>query len=587
MARVRMRSFNRGLWLNVAADAIPDGGARRAKNIDPVKSFSVRSRKGQTLVLAQIAKALYRFVDARYAHVGTELLRNGVAITPLTVGPLDGEFGSFAAADRLKFANMQAGEAIKDFLFVANGGDIFELNGVVGLPAQLAKIDSTGEASRWGISNTRAGVVSGVGTTNHGAGALAAGVYKYLPTFKNATTGQESNPAGADLEVTIDPADAPADIQVQTTIPVDPQITHTVWYRTVTDGATKFKSGEVLLGAQYTDVIPNESLGDELRFDNDHPLITFRDCVGPHAGRMWWSRIDTDGQRGRVIFSPIGRPESTGGGFLDLASDDENIQRIIVWNGALWVFSEKWMYQVLGTDEPFRFREIQGAPGTIAPESVVPTPFGLIWLAQDGLRIFDGAQSRLLGFDALGRAFRGETLNGHAAFDAGEPQAVFVRNEYIISNQTLTYALDLKTETWREIGVGFNAFYWEPDTDKLLAATAATVVVHEDEGVFADAGVAIAFELETRHILVDGGQTGFVQRVYLDADLAGQTLTPTLLLDGVAVAKTAVTNVARGNIEIPVGRQTREVGVRLTGNVTAQVEVFGIELDVRPSALVK
>ena len=78
-----------------------------------------------------------------------------------------------------------------------------------------------------------------------------------------------------------------------------------------------------------------------------------------------------------------------------------------------------------------------------------------------------------------------------------------------------------------------------------------------------------------------------MQRVYLEADLAGQTLTPTLLLDGVAVAKTAVTNAARGNIEIPVGRQTREVGVRLTGNVTAQVEVFGIELDVRPSALVK
>lgn len=597
MPRIEISNFDGGLWLSVPEDKIPDGGLAKAKGVDPLKTISIRSRNGQTAVTGVIVShSLTRFNDNRYVGTATQLLRDGATVTVI-----DAVFDNIGAFDgtRLAFSNMQVGLTKKDNLFVAGGGAVFPAHALtpvppqgsnaILLPAQLCKVDSTGVATRWGITNETQNTQPALTVALiAGASFTVPGTYQWRAVYRNSTTGTVSNPTVPFIKVLTAPQ-VPTDIRIEANQNlVDPQVDKVDYYRTVLDGSVFFFAGSIdinPLAPAFDDQVADADLGAEIQFDNTVPSATFEDCFGPHVGRMWWARINEDGLRGRVVYSPIGRPESQDGGFLDLASDDEQTQKIIGWNGALWVLSEKWLYQVVGFDEPFRFRQVMGTPGTIAPHTVVGTPSGLIWMAQDGLRGFDGAQSRLIGFDALGKLFRGEAAGGNPAFEG--VTAAFVRGEYMISNGVETYALDLNTETWREVGKEFNALYWEPDTDELLVSDTASgkVMLHESEGVFTDDGAAIAFELETAHILVDGGQGGFVQRIYVDANFANQNMTPTLVLDGVDVAKSVITNNGRGKIEIPVGRQARKMGFRLTGSLTSRIELFGVYADIRESAV--
>ena len=92
-----------------------------------------------------------------------------------------------------------------------------------------------------------------------------------------------------------------------------------------------------------------------------------------------------------------------------MSGDDDPTQRGVVWNGSLYIFTSSALYQIVGTN-PFTFRKVYGAPGTLWPDSVVPTPYGIVYLAHDSLRLFNGALSLPFAQEAVNLLFKGETL---------------------------------------------------------------------------------------------------------------------------------------------------------------------------------
>ena len=121
--RHSFRKFNQGLWVTPAEDEIPDGGLRRGRGVNAIKTSSIRSRTGLTTQHALNAHSIYRFGDVLHYGVGTNCYRAGVAIRAGLGG------------DALRFILMPPTTEIADYLFVTNGDELF-------------KIDSAGKIGR-------------------------------------------------------------------------------------------------------------------------------------------------------------------------------------------------------------------------------------------------------------------------------------------------------------------------------------------------------------------------------------------------------------------------------------------------------
>lgn len=93
-----------------------------------------------------------------------------------------------------------------------------------------------------------------------------------------------------------------------------------------------------------------------------------------------------------------------GAGFLEWAEGGDQIVRVVEFNDTLVMFKRTMIGVITHTaqaDIPFRITTFYEALGTIYPWSVDVTPFGVIYLAQDGVRIFDGQKSRIMCSDIL------------------------------------------------------------------------------------------------------------------------------------------------------------------------------------------
>ena len=251
-----------------------------------------------------------------------------------------------------------------------------------------------------------------------GGGVGMQGTYKYKVCYLNTKSGSRSNPNSATFTVT--------DVNRQkvrfTNLPIstDPQVDARELYRTVGNGTLYFRVATI---ADNTTTTHDDAAADfagldsqttnlmesfELQTDNLVPSGSWDDTFGPYAGSVWWCRSGDPGDQGRVFYSAQGRAESQEG-FIDVSGDDDPTQRGVVWNGSLYIFTSSALYQIVGTN-PFTFRKVYGAPGTLWPDSVVPTPYGIVYLAHDSLRLFNGALSLPFAQEAVNLLFKGETL---------------------------------------------------------------------------------------------------------------------------------------------------------------------------------
>lgn len=441
------------------------------------------------------------------------------------------------------------------------------------------------------------------------------GDYKYLVTYKNNLTGSRSNPNEEPVVVKsvfrngVELSGIPQSD--------DPQVQAIEIWRTQGNGSIYFLCATIpaqIRGfidnvadyrglAQYPlsairpgtddyllDVLQNE----EVEFDNIPPPDTMEDVVGPHLGRLFGTRDTAPGAGGRVYYTVPGKLEAWPD-WIEVSTDDDPMQKLVIAAGSVYAFSQKKVWEILG-DGPFLARELFGCPGTLYPFSVVNTPYGIIYLSHDGVRVMNGATSQLVAPEPVLTLFRGEDAVGLNAFPATtDPQLVcaeFWKDEYFLTDSTQTLAVNLASGCWRDVGASFRSMYHEQETDKLLVGRVGDVLDWEVPGLTQDAvpigggdGDAIPFHLELPAVRPDAGLEEFVfQRFYVDINTNNAEVDLSLFAnEGRGAVQGGIFTVStpwRRTVEISLCAPGGVSYVRFDANLIQEVELFGFELDV-------
>ncbi len=549
MPDLAFNTFNGGLFMEGRKDQIPEASQRRNKGLHPDSLTTMKSRNGSALVKSLNAHSLSEFNNLRYAGATTIFYRDGVsAKTGLT-------------GDRLRFAKMSPTLAVADHLFAAGGGDLF-------------KINAAGTVTQWGIDAPLTNPTAAIGVTG-----VLTGDYQYKITFTNTSTGtrSNSNPTAASVTLSSDQADL-------TSIPTssDSQVDAREIWRTTSGGTSFFLNFTITdnVTTIHTDNVADIALsGTELPIDNTPPLDAYNGCVGPHVGRMWWFNDSTIGARGRVYFSPEGRAEAVEGN-LDVSSDDDQINPAVPWNGTLYCWTPTKVIQVAGsgTEGIFQTRAIDGVVGTTQPFTVMPTSAGIIYQGQASLLIFNGVKTDPLEIGPIEGIFKGETLEDITGF-TGVVAAV-TETEYIISDGTVTLAYNLVKKTWRNMGVGLNAIFYERETGSLQATFSSKIQLLEDQGKVLDDATAITIEWEIPTLASDPSQDAIIKDIYIESNTQDETITPTAFIDEVAIVLPLLKTPSRTIRQYRILKKGNSLSLRFNGTVSKRVEIFRILYDI-------
>lgn len=418
------------------------------------------------------------------------------------------------------------------------------------------------------------------------------GKYQYQQTFKNSVTGSRSNPNPTPL--LIQRVDRQRVILGNIQQSTDPQVDTIEIWRTVGNGAGLFLAAELdagtttyedeivdfrglFTGTGYltADQLPDVLQSRALELDNDPPPATITEVLGTlHVGRAWWLDSAAD-QRGRLFYSPSGRPESNAG-FVEVTNTDNPLITVVRWNDVLYVFSERRIFRIVGEDEPFVSQEVFGAPGTTEPDTVIATPFGICYQAADGVRVFDGSFSLPVSQDALGPTFRGYTVEGVPPF--GGITATYYREDYWLSNGDDTLVYNLRTQAWRHYLYAFQTLHAEDDTQLLASVGVATGLTFSLEDDAPDTATSFVLQTPSYRFAID--TLGLVQRVLIELEAGDLTVVPTLVLEDSEIVLAGIVAPARTTLELARLDSSRLVGVRLTASVTDEtLIVYGIEAD--------
>lgn len=534
--------FDKGLAFGPPKDFLQEGYLRRARGMHNLSLGSFKTRPGSSLLHALNAHSIVYFADTYHYGVSTILYRELVSIKTGLSG------------DRLSFAKMPPTAGVVDYLFCAGGGDLF-------------KVDSDGNVTAWGFavpSDPSAAAVAG--------GALADGTYSYRVTYKNSTTGTRSNANTGDVTVVVAAPNSTARITLPG-VSADSQVDQIEIWRSVPGGETHFYLDAVAdATASYDDDGSTDLSSVELPTDNTPPDDDAIDCLGPHNASMFWLYSDA-GTKGHVYYSPVGRAEAVQG-YIVVCSNDVPLKKLFRMQSQLGVIGEGGIY-IIGGENPYTPRQISGCPGTTIGGSVVVVPdIGMFYEASDGIRLFDGARSVLVNPGSVERIFRGESLGDLSSFTS--VIGTFARDEYIISDTSQTIAYSITGKRWRDLGVGLNAVFYNEETAELAATISSEVLNFEDEDETDDNGTDISLSFEPRHVSFEQERT--LQHITFDTNCASQQMTATLIHDGTETSIGTLQNTSRVRRTIPIGIAGFVFGVRLTGSISAQVEIFRIVL---------
>lgn len=545
MPPITIRNFGKGLWIDGPNDNMPGGTLRRAKGVHPSTRGDAHSRDGSILLYELNAHSLTRFDDIRYQGAGTNFYRDGSSIR------------SGLSGNRLTFVAIPPTLGVVDSLFVAGGGSLF-------------KVDTEGNITNVGIA------IPADPTVTAGISGSLTGTFKYKTAYKNSVTGTRSNGNTNEQSVVL----AAQRGNIVFVASGDSQVDKLEVWRTTAGGSAFFLVATVDdTSSPYVDNLLDTQIlaGDELPRDNTPPEATFQ-SIAIFEKRQFWLRDSAPGKAGNLYFSPVDRSEVVAG-TIALTSNNDPTQVAIPWQGFLWVFTEGKIIQVSsgGTEGSFPTQEIEGAPGTINPFTVISTRDGIIYESIDSIMLFNGTRSEPLAMDAVRDIFRGETVEGIPAFVGNV--ATYGRDEYIISDGVTTLALRTTDNRWRNIGLGCNALFAEKDTTNIQASFSGKVHLLEEPGQVLDNEIAIAFEVEVPSQSTEQDVLGIATLLVIDADTNSQILTPKLITDEGEITLPLFVTKKRKRTEWTINANIKRASVRISGNVSKRVTIFAVSIE--------
>lgn len=413
------------------------------------------------------------------------------------------------------------------------------------------------------------------------------GDYDYQYTWRNTVTGNRSNPSP---KVSYSNATRES-VQVSGYVAsTDPQVDQRETWRTMGNGTFLFRVQTTTNGsANFNDTVADfdglDSSGANplmenlaLPVDNDPPFDTFIDCLFDPDGVFWLD--GAEGRKGRVYYSPANRHECFKG-FIDVTDDDDPLQRLVRYNGIRYAISTSRVFRIEGS-LVFSSRLVSNIPGVLPAQrlTVADVANGLLWQSKDGFRLFNGSSSQLIADNRIGALARNESLENIPAFFG--ICATSAREEYLISDGSITLAINLTTGQIRDLGIGCTALYYEEDTDTILAGTSTGVYALEDTTLSTDAGHPLTFEVETRAESLLDKHGAYASRLYIRAVTTNsQPVTPVLIMsNNTTLSLPPFTTDTERLFEYPIGRITNFLGVRLQASLLLPITIADIWLDV-------
>ncbi len=589
MPVIRFRDFNGGICLGLPSEQVPQGKWRRFTGAHHVPTNSFRTRLGSTAIdttadtgeagglLFGTPHSLWTGALGNAASTDTiegvfltgdstalyAAYQNSAAvITP--IGSLDGT--------RMTMAAFPGAYGKDDCVFVSGAGTLFKIRYDTNYSPVILY-------ANWGVdapTDTSFGGSTAAGT------ALPGGDYKLQFTYVHAGTGAESNGSPVSV-ITVTAGDKITTSGRATS--ADTQVTHQNIYISPPDAADTyfFQQTTTALSPDFTD-LDDLDLTRPIPTDNTPPDDTYEDfCV--HLARIFWARVDAKGERGRVYYSPPGRPDSVQG-FIQLSSDDEETQKVVVFGGQLYLFTRAYIYRIDGLSEPFIFSRTPSGVGTNYPFSVVSTKRGVFYLADDGIRVFDGVNCELINFAATGRLFRGETIEDTDFLETASTEDVvagFYHDEYWLTNGSITICMNVMTGRTRIIDKGYKCFFHRAENDDFFGLTATQILRLAQEGTYDDGGAAIHYEVQTPTIRGLDHRNVRVQSIVIDANLNNTRCYVEIVEEGriPEIIATLRWDNSRQSKRLRVNLDTKDFAVRLRGDVKRPVEIFGIDVEVR------
>lgn len=257
----------------------------------------------------------------------------------------------------------------------------------------------------WGGSGVyRAGsptpAVGAFAATNVAGGTTGEGLYNIQVTYQNAN-GFDGDPSTS-ITVTL----AAAEQISLTDIPVNSDSDYNVsarkiWIQGGTGGGTTFSSFS--LAATISDnttttlTFDPEDADAATSQETDNELPIASKYIAEHYNVMFMAgQADAN----LLSFSKTAEAENwPTGNAIRVSNSGDPIMWIESWDGVLWVYTRARVFQVIGSPGSgtlitnFYLKQSRSMKGTVSGRSVTHTPYGTFFLAEDGIRRFDGNES--------------------------------------------------------------------------------------------------------------------------------------------------------------------------------------------------
>ena len=447
--------FDRGLDQQLDKDVRQ--GLSTCSNLSMEKVGSLRSTKADdnpitygspvhSLHLGGLTKA-----DALLAGVGTTIKRAEVSI-----------------------ATGFSGERIE---FASQNGIIYFTNTTDG----LWYYNGTGSAYRAGALEPTVGSFA---AADGGGAGIFDGIYSIYCVFVNRN-GYEGN--ASDAIATADLA-VGSDIDL-TDIPVNTDSDYDIIYRRIyiqggdSGGAGYYTSTillKTILDNTTTSVSAIAAVEDSATtLSTDNNTAPSYDHIFEHYGVMWL--LENQTARFAKTLSPEQWPATQS---LNISRSGDPMQRGISWNGAGYIVTRKKVFEVIGSPGSgtlltnFFIKETNAEKGTIAPMSVVGTPYGMFYQAEDGIMVFQGNQSKIFSHeveDFLNDRNKLDTIESLSVAEFYDDKLVFsfASKDSSVPDTTLIYDFDRKV--WTSENRGYRSLSADRKTNVLYCGTAGTI----------------------------------------------------------------------------------------------------------------
>jgi hypothetical protein len=471
-------------------------------------------------------------------------------------------------------------------LYIANGGTMLRTDG-------LSTYD-------WGIQPPGT-IADPVPVT----GAPLNGTYSVRVTYVRKHGNiliHESNPSPRSSQTLL----VNMALQLDVVASSDPQVTGIRIYRTISNGVSHLFEVEVSNVSQTVTLVKLDGeLGAAVGFDNDVPPRA--SIAVEHRDRIWL--VGDRNVPNRVWYTPRFLPDTVPAlNFIDLRSEKDPITSIVSNRGVLSLFTRETKYRIIeqlsgvdsiGTNLPFfggtgaSFIPVEASStrGTASHFAVVPTGFGTVFVANDGVFITDFQGPDQLISSPIQSLFLGESSGDFEPINpngANRMAAAFYKGRYYLSypagdtlspNRLAIYAFE--TSSWYFYDLPCTALYYDESSDLFYHGTpTGTVNLIENPTALGDNGTPIALSFRTSS---DSGQDSFLRKLFLylrvDAEVpVGATLNVEFLVDGVSKLTTAITgNRTRRLIRLPGATMGYTWDVRVTGSTTGRIRFHQVK----------